>query len=93
MSDKTLRECTSCHFRQPLEDFRPQGRGHMHVCLTCEAKVKAKREARKPPPDVTDTELGVLMDIRALLKSPRCARCGAAGAKPGNPPYCERCRI
>jgi hypothetical protein len=82
-----MRACRRCHRQLPLETYRPQGRGHSHTCPDCEAK----RKPREYPPDSEVSLLGVLTEIRDLLRSPTCSRCGGKGARMGNPPKHEGC--
>ena len=83
-----LRQCQKCLAHKPLNptNFKPQGRGHLHVCNDC--RIRPVR----PLPDTPDDTNALLSEIIRLLKSPICSRCGCHGAKFGNPSYCEGCK-
>ena len=80
-----LRACEKCKDVFPLTtvNFKRQGRGHLHVCERCRLRKPPQKE--DPPADVPS----LLAELIRLAKSPRCAHCGAWGARNGNPPLCR----
>lgn len=88
-----LRRCIKCEKSKPLEEnFKKQGRGHLHICHDCRVPMMQKAREKRPLPDTPDDTNALLSEIIHLLRSPVCARCGARGADLGNPSLCRRCK-
>lgn len=70
---KTCQQCGH-EFSKPERHFRRIGVGYRPRCIACE-------EAGAPATGEAAAQL--LIQIRDLLTSPTCGRCGAKGAKKG----------
>jgi hypothetical protein len=81
-----VRRCQKCKKQKPITEYRLKGRGRRRICNECLPTYE------RPPPDHDADILKALLETNDLLRSPRCSRCGGAGAEMGNPPEHEGCR-